>query len=90
MMEALSNLNAWVLANWCPSKPDLNIIEMIWVIMKRRGEAQYSKNLGEWRAVLIDVWNNSSLATINGLVAQIPARLAQVTQFTICDGVDGR
>jgi hypothetical protein len=78
MMEAFTNPAVQVLPNWPPYSPDLNIIETIWAIMKRRAEARQPKILGALIAVLFEVWDNLSVSTINGLLAQIPNRLIQV------------
>jgi hypothetical protein len=80
MMEALSNLAVRVLPNWPPYSPDLNIIEVIWAIMKRRVEAQHPTTMADLRRVVLDVWENLSLVTINGLIAQMPARVAKVIE----------
>jgi hypothetical protein len=79
MMKVLFNLSVSELANWSASSPDRNIIEVIWAIMKRRTEGQHPKKLDKWKAVLIDVWDNFSVVKINGLAAQMPTRVAQVT-----------
>jgi hypothetical protein len=46
--------------------------------MKRRVEAKYPKTLGDLIRVLLEVWEDLSLATINELIAQMPNRLIQV------------
>jgi hypothetical protein len=50
-----------------PYSAELNIIE-----------TQYSSSLNELKAVLVDVWDNLFLVTINDLVAQVPAPVLQV------------
>jgi hypothetical protein len=72
MMEAFTNLAAQVLTNWPPYGPDLNIIETIWAIMRRRVEARQPKTLDALIAVLFEVWEDLSVSTINGLLAQMP------------------
>jgi hypothetical protein len=78
MMEAFTNLAVQVLPNWPPYSPDLNIIETIWAIMKRRVESIKPKTLDALIAVLFEVWDNLSVSTINGLIAEMPNRLIQV------------
>jgi hypothetical protein len=46
--------------------------------MKSRVEMQHPKNLNELKAVSVDAWANQPPATINGLIAQMPTRVAQV------------
>jgi hypothetical protein len=58
--------------------PGLNIIDVIWVIMKRHVNPQHPKNSSELKAVLIDVCDNLTLVLINGLATQIPTRMAKV------------
>ena len=52
---------------WPPNSPDLNIIEMIWSIIKFRVDQVQPKNIEELRAVIADVWENLQYSTINGL-----------------------
>jgi hypothetical protein len=78
MKEAVTNLAVQVLPNWPLYSPYLNIIETIWAIMKRRVEASKPKTLDALIAVLFEVWDNLSVSTINGLIAQMPNRLIQV------------
>jgi hypothetical protein len=80
MMAALSNRAVELLANWPPDSPDLNIIEVIWAIMKRRVESQQPWTLAELKHVILEVWENLSVVTINGLIAQMPLRVAKVIE----------
>jgi hypothetical protein len=78
MMEAFTNLAVQVLPSWPPYRPNLNITEIIWAIMKRRVEARKPKTLDVSIAVLSEVRGNLFMSTINRLIAQMASRLIQV------------
>lgn len=59
---------------WPPNSPDMNIIEMIWAIIKFRVDQAKPQNIGELKAVINDVWNKLDMKTINGLVDDFPRR----------------
>lgn len=78
ILEAMSNLDIHILPRWPPYSPDLNIIETVWAIMKRRVEKENPKTISDLKKVISDVWKNLSFQTINALVAEMPNRLLQV------------
>ena len=78
ILEAMVYLNIQILPRWPPYSPDLNIIETVWAIMKLRARQENPKIIPELKAVVQSVWDNLSLQTINGLVAQMPRRLIAV------------
>ena len=58
-----------VLINWPPNSPDLNVIEMIWAIMKGALADAKLETLEEFKTNVEEVWNNISIdTTINNLV----------------------
>lgn len=77
VIERIKNLGINILP-WPPYSPDINVIETIWAIMKRRVDQQAPKSIEELKEIIIEVWNNLNFQTINGLIADIPRRLIQV------------
>ena len=69
-----------LLEDWPPYSPDLNVIEYVWSIMKRRLSANPVKSIPQMKQEIIKVWNELSLETINGLVDSMPKRLAYVIE----------
>jgi hypothetical protein len=67
-----------LLENWPPYSPDLNIIEVIWAVMKRRIEIRQPKSLQELRIMILEVWDALSYITINSLIDSMERRLHQV------------
>ena len=74
-MEHLRELQVKLLANWPPYSPDLNIIEVVWAIMKRRLNAIQARTLADVKRVVLQVWEDLSFETINNLVEQMPKRM---------------
>ena len=60
--------------DWPPYSPDLNIIEVVWAIMKKRLEMKKISTIDELRSEITNVWENLSFQTINGLVESMPKR----------------
>lgn len=59
---------------WPANSPDFNIIEMIWAIIKRRIDQVMPKNIDELKSVILEVWENLDMETINGLIDDFPRR----------------
>ena len=74
----LSSIGITVLKNWPPYSPDLNIIEVIWAKMKKRVQSASPASVEQLKKVIIDVWQELSIETINKLVQSIPRRLEYV------------
>ena len=68
------------LLDWPPYSPDLNVIEIIWAIMEKRVEEQNPQTFEDLKRVVQAVWNELSLTTINGLIAEMPNRLNRVIE----------
>ena len=77
VVEAMENLSIKLLP-WPPYSSDLNIIETVWAIMKRRVEKEKPTDLAELKMIITEVWNNLSFETIQGLINEMPRRLDEV------------
>lgn len=77
-IEAMENLDIHILQGWPPYSPDLNIIETVWAIMKRRIQLQRPKSIDQLKKICLEVWDGISLEIIHGLVAEMPNRLISV------------
>jgi enamine deaminase RidA (YjgF/YER057c/UK114 family) len=80
IVEAMEYLRIRILKPWPPYSPDLNIIERIWAIMKRRIERHHSpiRTVAQLREVVQNVWAELTIDTINALVEEMPRRLIAV------------
>ena len=78
VLEAMSNLMIDLLPQRPPYSPDLNVIETVWAIMKRRIEAQCPGTIDELKNLIFQVWNSLSFETINSLIDEMPSRLQKV------------
>lgn len=67
-----------VLPGWPPNSPDMNPIENLWAIMKRRVEELNPTNINELIEIIIDVWNNVSVNEIHNLIDSMNSRLQLV------------
>jgi hypothetical protein len=81
---AMAYLNTMVtgIENWPSCSPDLNRIENLWAIMKRRAEGLHPKTKEELINVLMDVWNTLDMVLINALIDSMTRRLALVIERT--------
>lgn len=76
----LSELSVTLLEDWPPYSPDLNIIETIWAIMKARIEKKSPRTLDDLKKIIIDVWEDLTFETINGLIDTMEERLRKVNE----------
>jgi hypothetical protein len=67
---------ATVIDNWPTCPPDLNPIENLWAILKRRVEELQPMTKDH----LIDVWEHLEMETVNALVDSMPRRMILVIQ----------
>jgi transposase len=65
---------------WPPNSPDLNPIEVVWGIMKRRLKADGIRTRNEAVQVLLQEWDKLTFGTINGLVNSFETRVQMVEQ----------
>lgn len=77
-IKAMEDLGIKILQGWPPYSPDLNIIETVWAIMKRRIRDIGPKSIDDLKKICLDVWNSISNETIHGLVSDMPNRLISV------------
>ena len=63
---------------WPANSPDLNIIENVWDIMKRRMRNSRPSTTEEMVQVIKDVWMSITPETIHNLVASLPRRIQAV------------
>ena len=76
-MDYLKN-KCIVLENWPAISPDLNVIENLWSIPKKRVEELQPKFINDLIDVIFDVWNSLEQALIRNLVDSMPNRLNEV------------
>lgn len=78
-MSYLRSENIDVL-EWPGNSPDLNVIETMWAIMKRRLRGKSLKTKSELISAIIKVWlkDESVVSTCQKLVASMPTRVAAV------------
>lgn len=63
---------------WPPQSPDLNPIEHLWAIIKRKVCEHKCKSKQELKAVLERVWEDIPISTCRMLVASLPKRIEAV------------
>ena len=77
--EYIESVN-WVVLDWPPHSPDLNIIEHIWAWMKRKVSELNPQSVDDLVMILNDVWNSIDQNYINNLVSSMPKRLKYVIE----------
>lgn len=66
------------LEDWPPCSPDINPIEVIWAIMKKRIEKINPKNLSELKTTIQQVWDDLTFETINRLIDSVGLRVKTI------------
>ena len=69
--------NEWEVQEWPPYSPDLNIIENLWAIVKKR-LAKQSVSWENLEEKVQEIWNSIELETVQKLYDSIPERLEAV------------
>ena len=77
-LEEFQKAGIRLLEDWPPYSPDLNIIEVVWAIMKRRIDVNPKKSLDQFKETIQKVWYELSFATISKLVASMEHRMKKV------------
>jgi transposase len=67
-----------ILPGWPPNSCDLNPIEVLWAIIKRRIQAVGAVSADEFRRIVLDTWKSVSQETVNGLAMDFERRLRLV------------
>ena len=72
-----------ILENWPPNLPDINIIENVWSLLKKRVFQRYSKSIWELWAFCQEEFERIPLEYIRNIYSSIPDRLNKIVQ---CNG----
>ena len=72
-----------ILENWPPNSPDINIIENVWSLLKKRVFRSHPKNIEELWAFCQEEFERIPLEYVQNLYSSIPDRLNTIVQ---CNG----
>ena len=72
-----------ILEDWPPNSPDINIIENVWSLLKKRVFQRHPKNIEELWAFCQEEFERIPLEYIQNLYNSIPDRLNKIVQ---CNG----
>ncbi len=64
--------------DWPSMSPDLNPIEQLWGILKRKVEERKVYNIHQLHDVIMDEWKRTPVATCEALVNSMPKRVKAV------------
>ncbi|CAJ0956792.1 unnamed protein product [Ranitomeya imitator] len=74
----LMEQNIEILGPWPGNSPDLNPIENLWSIIKRRVDKQKPTNSGKMQALIMQEWTAISQDLVQKLIESMPGRIAEV------------
>ncbi len=63
---------------WPRMSPDLNPIEQMWGILKRKVEKHHVSNIQQLRDVIMEAWKRMPATTFSALANSIPRRIKAV------------
>ena len=63
---------------WASNSPDLNIMEFVWQVMKKRVQEVHPRTIEELKATLCQVWENFTAEKLDGIIISIPRRIQAV------------
>ncbi len=66
------------MVDWPSMSPDLNPIEHLWGILKRKVEERKVSNIHQLRDVVMEEWKRTPVATCETLVNSMPKRVKVV------------
>lgn len=69
-----------IVLDWPANSPDLNPIENLWAIMKKRFELHKVKTKEEMKIIIQKVWDEISPTLVENLINSMPARIEQCIQ----------
>ncbi|CAJ0953436.1 unnamed protein product [Ranitomeya imitator] len=73
----LMEQNIEILGPWPGNSPDLNPIENLWSIIKRRVDKQKPTNSGKIQALIMQEWTAISQDLVQKLIESMPGRIAE-------------
>ena len=65
---------------WPACSPDLNPIENLWGILKRKVAKQNPESFEDLKQIVISEWNDIPLSTLQNLISDMPIRLAELDE----------
>lgn len=74
----LREQNIEILGPWPGNSPDLNPIENLWSIIKRRVDKQKPTNSDKMQALIVQEWTAISQDLVQKLIESMPGRIAEV------------
>ena len=66
--------------DWLSMSPDLNPIEHLWDILKRKVEVRKVSNIHHLRDVIMEEWKRTPVTTCEALVNSMPKRVEAVVE----------